>query len=432
MSRPHLVFLHFLGGSARSWHGVTERLPGFEHVTVDLPGFGDAAGTAGHSVAEMADHVAARIRAVAPQRWLLVGHSMGAKVAAALARRAEDGEAGLEGLAGLVLLAGSPPGPEPIPDDKRAEMAGWFAGDAETSRGEAHEYIARNAGRPLDDTRHRQAAEEVLRADRAAWLAWLRDGSREDWASRIGVLRSPALLVFGGQDADLGQAAQARLSLPHFARGRLVALPEAGHLLPLEQPDAVAALIASFTEPRPDAEYAALIASDRVSDATRAALQARLDPPSAALISAAHHAMLRAVLDRVLPQPPGVAIDLATRIASQWSMGDGWRFDALPPDAEAYAAALDALDAAARRRHGAGLVDLDAGAMDALLEALEAGKLDEGTPLRLWFGDLRGDAAKAFIAHPVGMQRIGYDGFAYEPHGFPRPDTVEAWEPRAS
>ena len=43
-------------------------------------------------------------------------HSMGAKVGLAVAWRVEDREAGI---AGLVLLAGSPPSPEPMEEERR-------------------------------------------------------------------------------------------------------------------------------------------------------------------------------------------------------------------------------------------------------------------------------------------------------------------------
>ncbi|MGT2487637.1 thioesterase II family protein [Methylobacterium oryzae CBMB20] len=90
MSEPEVLFcLHFLGGSARSWERLARALDGtpLTCVPVDLPGFGDAADRPGYSVAAMADHVAEAVRARAPARFGFAGHSMGAKVALALARR---------------------------------------------------------------------------------------------------------------------------------------------------------------------------------------------------------------------------------------------------------------------------------------------------------------------------------------------------------
>lgn len=243
-SQTTLVFLHFLGGSGRTWSPVIAALGNqVRHLTIDLPGFGDAAPEPGSSVAEMVAAVGAKIRAAGPTSWLLVGHSMGCKVACVLAREIEDGGAGLEGLTGLVLVAGSPPSPEPMDDAKRDEMLGWFEGDASTSHAEATGFIEANVSETLAAEKKARAVDDVLRADRARWRAWLTGGSTEDWSDRVGVLRTPALIVAGADDPCLGPDAQAKLMMPHFAEARLVTLPNAKHLLPLERTREIASLI---------------------------------------------------------------------------------------------------------------------------------------------------------------------------------------------
>ena len=382
---------------------------------------------------------------------------MGAKVAAAVARRAEDGEAGLGGLAALVLLAGSPPSPEPMSESRRRTMLGWFAGDPATSRAEATAYIGKAAGGKLPATLEEHAVADVLRARRTAWRAWLETGSREDWSDRIGVLRTPALIVAGERDADLGPAAQAKLTAPHVASGRIVELARAGHLLPLECPEEVATLIIAHVErqhrvPPPIAsDYAAMIASDRVSARTRAVLNRRMTPESddaPTALAGDLRAVLRAVLDRIVPQPTGSRIDLAAAIEAELAggRGDGWRSAALPPDLEAYRAGLRTLDAAARAAHDAAYASLEGADQDSLLDHAAAGDLVAGASpdgatlsaaqMKLWFEDLRGDAVKAYVAHPATLGRLGYSGIANGGDG-PRKQgfvTVgagerEPWEP---
>lgn len=243
-SHTTLVYLHFLGGSGRTWAPLIAALgDDVQSLTIDLPGFGDAAGEPGSSVAEVAAAVSAKIRAASPASWMLVGHSMGCKIACVLAREIEDGDSGLAGLAGLVLIAGSPPSPEPMDEDKRQEMLGWFADNDAQSRKQADGFIEANVSAALPPALHEAAVDDVLRADRDRWRAWLTDGSLEDWSDRVGVLQTPALIVAGADDPCLGPDAQAALMAPHFANARLVTMPHAKHLLPLERTREIAALI---------------------------------------------------------------------------------------------------------------------------------------------------------------------------------------------
>lgn len=454
---PVLFCLPYLGGSARAYDGVAERLAGtVACIGLDLPGFGSEADSPGLGVAAMADAVAARIRAAAPRRWLIAGNSMGAKVALAVARRAEDGAPGLDGLAGLVILAGSPPSPEPMSDDKRDAMVAWIDADAGTREREANAFVEANVAAPLDAARKAGAVADVLRANPDAWKAWLTGGAREDWSTRIGVLRSPAVILAGTEDADFGPPAQAALTAPHLARVRLVTLPETGHLIPLERPEAVAEAVrtllaepvhATVQAPAIPDDYAALIRSERVNVRLREALleRARADDPAyqPQALDPVGLAILRAACARVLPQEGPGAIDLAARIDARLAngAGDGWRFAKLPPDPQAYGLALRTLDAAARARHGAPFVTLEADAQDALLGSLEdgavAGALD-AEQMGLWFEDLRADVARTYLAHPVALARMGFSGIGAGGDTEPLPGfhavgigQREPWEPHA-
>ena len=457
---PATVFcLHFLGGSAREWHAVAGALGGEVRCAgIDLPGFGDAAAVPGYDVAAMAAHVAGAIRAAAAEgRWFLAGHSMGAKVAAALARRVTDGEEALPGLAGLVLLAGSPPSPEPMAEERRQDMLGWFRGDAASSAAEAARFIDANATR-LSAADRALAEQDVLRMNPAAWRAWLDSGSKEDWSARIGTLPLPALVLAGADDADLGPEAQRRLNLPHYARAELVALPGAKHLLPLEAAAEVATLIRRFvaasatSAPPVPEDYLALIRSDRTAGRLRDGLLARAlpDAPGAAprLLGDAALAVLRAVMDRVVPQPGPGRIDLAARVEALLvaGQGDGWRFAALPSDAVAFALALQRLDDLAADGGAAGFTALPPAAQDALLHQVAEGSLPAGLPeqgldgaqMRMWFSDLRAMAVKQYVGHPATLARMGYSGVASGGDG-PRKSgfqafgegVLEDWEPRS-
>lgn len=236
-----LFFLHALGASARSWTQVIAALPEHDCVALDLPGFGDHTATGYRSVAETLDWFAGEVARYDNAPWLVVGHSMGGKIATLTAARA------LTGLAGVVLVAASPPAPEPIDEARRAEMLGWFA-DGAASRAQAEEYLSANTANPLPPSLAEQAIADVRRSAPDAWRGWLEQGAREDWAERAGVIDTPALIVAGAEDGDLGADAQRRLNAPHYAQSRVAVVADAAHLIPYEQPEALAALIADHVE----------------------------------------------------------------------------------------------------------------------------------------------------------------------------------------
>ena len=456
---PIAFALHFLGGSARQWTPLGERLAGRLAIKpLDLPGFGESVDVAGYTVSAMAEQVAARIREQAPRRWVLVGHSMGAKVACAVARLSEDGASGLEGLSHLVLLAGSPPRPEPMDEAKRREMLGWFRGSEAASHEEAVGYIRDNVGLALPQSLSGWAVEDVRRARLAAWVAWLESGSREDWVARIGSLTTPALIVAGAKDAALGPDCQVTMMAPHFTAARLEVVPNAGHLLPLECPDVLAGLMVDFldlpsqAEPGLGPRYRALIDSDRVSPRTRQVLLQRLEPAGSHpdLLTDDEDAVLKAVIERVIPQRGGAQIDIATRIVHVLATGggDGWRFSDLPTDVVAFRSGLRSLDSAVRQSEKVGFASLSPHGQDTFLTRMGRGELEVADPnldgwlssmqMKLWFEDLRSAAAQIYVAHPATQERLGYSGIANRgdgsgPQGFVRVGLGdrEAWEPCA-
>ncbi|QHI97440.1 alpha/beta fold hydrolase [Xylophilus rhododendri] len=410
--------LHGLGGSARAWDGVIAALDAeFEAAPIDLPGFGEARDATDLGVADMADQVAAIVRQRAAARWLLVGHSMGGKIASIVAARALAGEPGLFGLAGVVLLAGSPPSPEPMDEDKRREMIGWAAGGP-LDAAAAQAFVAANVAAPLDPVAQRLTIDDLERSSRQAWLAWLERGSREDWSIDVGTLKLPALIIVGSADGELGEAGQHATNALVYPRASIVVENNAAHLLHLERPREVARHIGRFwhqragISPAMPEEFVRLVGSARVSRRMRAALATRAiaDDPDylPGVLSPAQLKTLRALADRVLPQT-APAIDLAARIDAQLAtgQGDGWRFADMPPDRTAYALALDGLD---------GFGDLPEPERQARLSQLESGGFGLATlsaqQMQHWFEDLRADLVRIWVAHPATMARMGFDGFA--------------------
>lgn len=444
MTGPTLVFLHALGASAKEWDGVVDHLPHRACVPLDLPGFGGAAGSGYADVAAMADWLAAEIRSRQLTSCVLVGHSMGGKIVTLVAARAAAGEIGLSGVLGVVLVAASPPAPEPMDEDRRAEMIGWFA-DGPPTRDDAVTFVDANTAKRLPGPLQDQAIDDVLRSSREAWLGWLERGSREDWSAAAGRVPIPALILAGAEDGDLGEDAQRQLNLPHYATADVQVIKGAAHLIPYEQPHRLAELIdghvATVETAALPARFARLLDSDRVSRRTRATMVDRLHPPASGLSPWTDDqvATMAALVEQILPDC-GTDRALAERILAGIANGpgDGWRFATLPSDLEAWQRGLATLGT-----FGDGFAAEPGAAQTAWLERIDAGDLDiaeddatlTAGQMRLWFEDVRAETARVWMSLPATMAAVGYDGFANggdgpRKQGYTRTaaDDLETWQ----
>ena len=229
-----LLFLHYFGGSSRTWGPVAARLAGrFRCLALDGRGWGDSdAPPTGYDVADMADDAANILAARGVTRYTLVGHSMGGKAAQALAARRPAG------LARLLLVAPSPLSPEPMTDEARTKMrAAWGSEIA------ARETLAAIAKRPLTPEVEAAVIADNLRASRTAWEAWADSGSREDLSTLAEGIAVPTHVLGGEADPVITPDTLRQEVVARIAGATLDFVPGAGHLLPLEAADEVAAWI---------------------------------------------------------------------------------------------------------------------------------------------------------------------------------------------
>ena len=115
---PALVFLHYWGGTSRTWGKVTAELEGqFKTVAYDARVWGKSDKTpAGCKLADLADEALSQVKTLGIKQYVLVGHSMGGKVAQLIASRRP------EGLVGLILAAPAQPTPRHNPDEMREQQ----------------------------------------------------------------------------------------------------------------------------------------------------------------------------------------------------------------------------------------------------------------------------------------------------------------------
>ncbi|MBF4635863.1 alpha/beta fold hydrolase [Agreia pratensis] len=422
----------------------------FRVVGIDLPGHGGSPDAPNGSVSALADRAVSVIEAEADGGpFFLAAHSMGGKVAALVADRILSGGANVFGLAGMVLLAPSPRTPEPMSDDKRAEMLSWVANGI-ISEDHAAEFVAQNVSTPLADDDERAAIAQVRLMSPLAWRRWLEEGSTEDVSTDVGPIDLPIVVLAGEDDDDLGVSAQPRLLDGVYPQARFVSLAATGHLLPYERPAEVAAEIVRLWDatvsvtPQLTPEWGRLIASERTAPEARGFLSRRAiaDDPNYTprALSPEQLTMLRALADRLVPQPESPRIDLAARVDDDLAIGrsDGWRNTGQPADVVAYRLGLDDLTSLWPAD--------DRAEQDALIDGIVSGELNEfdavggsdwsGTKRQHWLDDVRTDLTRVWLSHPASMARVGYDGFATSgpatgPAGYVSvaADERDPWEP---
>lgn len=195
-------------------------------LAIDLPGFGSSPPPERPvGSPELAEAVAGALEALGIRQPVLVGHSLGGRVALRLAEQRPE-------MVGGMVLCGAPvvrlPGSRPRPP--LGYRLGRFLGRLGLL-GEAR----------LESLRQRYGSEDYRRASGVMRDSLVRLVN-EDYGSALAALRSlpcPVELVWGEQDSavPLAVAAAIRETVP---RAVLTVLPGVGHLVPQERPGALA------------------------------------------------------------------------------------------------------------------------------------------------------------------------------------------------
>lgn len=228
-----LVCLHGAGGNGAVFADVLEKLAA-EHspVAFDQPAHGRSGGLDSlGEIERMAAFTRALLSRLGAERPVLLGHAMGGAVALQCALDEPDA------VGGLVLCAtGSRfPGLDDYVEQMRRVTQG-------KERRPFRREVYSSSSSP--DVMRRGFMEE-LKTDPRAGLGDLLACREWTVAERLGDVRAPALVVVGEDEA-----APLREEADRLASGipgaRLVAIPKAGHMIPIEQPDALADAVGAF------------------------------------------------------------------------------------------------------------------------------------------------------------------------------------------
>jgi esterase len=244
--RPPVVLLHGLFGSARNWgqHQKTLGAEGRLVIALDLRNHGDSPHGPVSSYAAMAEDVAETLESLGHRRCRLLGHSMGGKVAMALALTRPA-------LIERVVVADIAPRTyEHGNADLIAAMQGLEITPGMT-RAEASAVLASR----IPDAMIRSFLMLNLRLGAAqppGWRIGLTDIAAamsviEGWQDLPGTYDGPALFITGGRSHYVPQDAQPAI-LALFPAARFASLPEAGHWLHVDDPAGFIAAVAPFLD----------------------------------------------------------------------------------------------------------------------------------------------------------------------------------------
>lgn len=243
-----IVALHGLGGAAGSFDVLTHHLEGERIVALDLPGFGtlrDAPG--GGDITAMTESVIDRLSA---GNLILLGHSLGGKVAVATAAQLPATHHSPEShhgpqIHGLVLLAPSPLTPEPMSEDKRRTMIATARAGLDERAAES--FFDDGPARFIQDPTLRTAIAAFITNSPDAWVTWFESGSRVDLTASLDLpLAVPALIISGDEDEDLGASAQPHLQARILSHTHFLNLANTGHQVALQRPWETAQAIRAF------------------------------------------------------------------------------------------------------------------------------------------------------------------------------------------
>jgi pimeloyl-ACP methyl ester carboxylesterase len=248
-SGPALLFLHGYPLDGTLWRHQAGAFPGWRTLIPDLRGLGRSdAPDLGYSMATYADDLAAMLDAIGVDDVVLIGLSMGGYVAFEFLRRHRPRVRALA-LVDTRATADSAEGRK----GRELAMADAREGGAPLIAEQMlPKLLARSAPQALvDEVRAMMAATQVPGLLGALVAMRDRPDSTELLAGLEGL---PTIVAVGAEDA-LTTPREAEAMAKAIPRAKLAIIPNAGHLAPLEQPEAfnrhLAALLAGVTESRP-------------------------------------------------------------------------------------------------------------------------------------------------------------------------------------
>ena len=240
---PAVLFIHGYPLDHSIWDYPMAHLEGWMRIAPDLRGMGQSdAPDLGYSMATYADDLLALLNTLGVERAVLCGLSMGGYVAFEMLRRAR------ERVRGLVLM--DTRSEADTADLRRARDASAAqareGGSAAIAAAMLPKMLAAGvaADNPALVDRVRRMMEATPVAGILGAITALRD--RPDSTPLLSALGDIPTLVVVGEEDQITPRQGAQQMADAIPGSRLAVVPAAGHLTPMERPEAATALLADF------------------------------------------------------------------------------------------------------------------------------------------------------------------------------------------
>lgn len=242
---PAILFIHGFPLDHSIWQDQVENLEGWMRIAPDLRGMGQSdAPDLGYSMATYADDLLALLNTLGVDRVVLCGMSLGGYVAFEMLRRARDR------VRAVVLLNTRAEADSPEARKARDQSA------AQVREGGAEAVAIAMVPKILGSLTARENPALVERVHRMmattpvsgilGALGALRD--RPDSFPLLPTLEGMPALVIAGEDDQVIPPARAKAMADALPESELSLIPDAGHLAPLERPEATTTLLRNFLD----------------------------------------------------------------------------------------------------------------------------------------------------------------------------------------
>jgi pimeloyl-ACP methyl ester carboxylesterase len=229
--RETILFIHGAGGGQYTWSyqkGFFEK--GFNPIIIELPGHGESGGEGEEEVVAYAEQVYAFLQAVVAKKIFLVGHSMGGAIVQTLALTHPEVIKG-------IILVGTGAKLKVLPmilDGVKADFKETVREIIQFSHSRKTPlvFIERGIADML------QCRPEVLYGDFAAC-------NRFDVMKEVERINLPTLILCG-EDDELTPIKYSQFLHSRIKGSKLEVLPNAGHMVMMEAPQALNEKIAEF------------------------------------------------------------------------------------------------------------------------------------------------------------------------------------------